>query len=984
MLILIAAHLVAALVAPMLVRAIGRSAFYLLAAAPAGSALWLAAVGPWHGGATDEVLPWIPQLDISLAFRLDPLSWVLALIATGIGAAVLAYCARYFTNGEPGLGRFAGLLTAFAGAMVGLVLADDVMMLYTFWELTTVFSYLLIGHYSDKQASRRAAMNALISTTAGGLAMLAGLLMAAVAAGTGRISGILASPMWLEARPMLITAVVLILAGAASKSALVPTHFWLPGAMAAPTPVSAYLHAAAMVKAGVYLILRFAPVLSLLPTISLLLAAVGAATMLLGGWRALRQTDIKLLLAYGTVSQLGLLCAIAAIGTREAVLAALAMLVAHALFKAPLFMVVGVIDKSFGTRDLRVLSGVGRAAPVLAVIGVLSAASMAGLPPLLGFVAKEAVLTTLWELGPGHRALLVALAAGSALTVAYAWRFVHGAFGRAPGAPPVAPTRVGALFWTPAAAIAAVSLALPLAAGPLERLLLRAADGLPAPGGAALAAAEHTQVHLSMLPHLGVPLLASLLAIALGALLLARGAKPFARLQRAVSPTRWAGGRLHDWVDAERLFRRTMRAIDATAVAVTPLTQRGSLPYTLGTMLVVLILLAAPIALTSAPSPTVLVPYHHALELLVLPVMALAALGAVRSRRRLRAVFLISVTGYGAALLFLVAGAPDVAATQVLVETAMTVMLVLVLRRLPIHFSRRPLRLTGPLRWTIAIGTAAVLCGVVLYGAAARSAAPLGPGLIETALSIGGGRNVVNVTLVDARAWDTMGEITVLLVVATGVASLVFVTGREQRISRVRELERPRAIWRRAESRVPQNILDFDVRTAEGDAPNRWRTWISAGLTLAPERRMVVFEVITRILFPLLMMFSVYLLMAGHNLPGGGFAGGLVAGLALTLRYLAGGRYELSEAAPVQAGTVLGLGMAIAVLAGAVPALFGASVFTTATPHFHVPLLGEVHVASALVFDIGVYLVVVGVILDLLRTLGAQLDQQQEAEADAR
>ncbi|MGO1926640.1 MAG: Na+/H+ antiporter subunit A [Brachybacterium tyrofermentans] len=971
------AHLVAALVGPLLVRWVGRNGFYPLALVPGASAIWLATIDPrtLADAPREESIPWIPAFGIDIAFRLDALSWVLALIATGIGAIVLLYCARYFQDTEPGLGRFAGVLTAFAGAMVGLVLADDVMVIYTFWELTTVFSYLLIGHYQDKQASRRAALNALISTTAGGLAMLVGLLMVASQAGTMRLSAIVVDPMWEQAGPYLITAMLLLLAGATSKSALLPTHFWLPGAMAAPTPVSAYLHAAAMVKAGVYLILRVAPALTHLEVVTMVLAAFGAATMLVGGWRALRQTDIKLLLAYGTVSQLGFLAAVTGLATHDAVLAGLAMLIAHAVFKAPLFMVVGIIDKKFGTRDLRVLSGVGRVAPVVAVIGTVSAASMAAVPPLYGFVAKESIYSALWYAGGWQRLLLFALVAGSILTVAYSWRFVVGAFGSAPGAPRVEKPQISVLYWLPPAVVAALSVALAFLAAPLEDVLRTYSSMLPEAGEA---------VHLVIVPHLGIPLLASVVTLGLG-IGLSLLARPFAKLQKKVSPQRWADGGLLDAFDAERGFRRILRGTDAISIAATALFQRGSLPYTLGTMLVVLIALVAPVALSQAPLPDNLVLFQHPLELILLPVVALAAIGAARSRRRLRAVFLITVTGYGVAMLFLVAGAPDVATTQVLVETAMTVVLVLVLRRLPIHFSRRPLRIGAWGRWGIAIATAVVLCGGTLYAADARYREALGPGLIEPAYTIGGGHNVVNVTLVDARVWDTMGEISVLLVVATGVASLIFVTRRERPISRVRDLESKTSIWpRRMDSELPQNALDFDARPDDVSEGNRWRTWLSAGLTLAPERRMVMLEVITRLAFPMMMMFSVYLLMAGHNLPGGGFAGGLVAGLALALRYIAGGRYELSEAAPVQAGLVLGAGMAIAVLAGVLPVLFGGTVFASATPVVQVPLLGELHFPSALIFDVGVYLVVVGVMLDFLRSLGSQIDQQQEAEIDAR
>jgi multicomponent Na+:H+ antiporter subunit A len=981
MFVVLIAHLLAALVGPVLVRVMGRNAFYALATVPAASTIWLATLSP--SALAEQPLvathPWIPQFGISLTLRLDVLSWVLALIAMGIGALVLVYCGRYFKDTEPGLGRFAGVLTAFAGAMVGLVMADDVMVMFTFWELTTIFSYLLIGHYAEKQASRRAAMNALMSTTIGGLAMLVGLLMLAVRAGTLSLAGILADPMWHHGGAYLLVAVLLVIAGAVTKSAQIPTHFWLPGAMAAPTPVSAYLHAAAMVKAGVYLVLRLAPGIEHLPAVSAVLAVLGGATMLLGGWRALRQTDVKLLLAYGTVSQLGFLMAVAGLARPDAVLAAMAMLVAHALFKAPLFMVVGIIDKKFGTRDLRMLSGVGRRAPVIAVIGVVAAASMAAIPPLTGFVAKESIYSALWEAGSWQRGLLVVLVAGSVLTVAYSWRFVTGAFGKAPGAPLVPAVRIPVLFWLPPAVIAVGCLAAPLCAHAVERVLVGYASTLAATG---------PRIHLTALPHLGVPLALSAVTIGCGVVLCLL-ARPFGRFQKAVSPQSWRGGSLAHTVDAESGFRRLMRAVDLTAMNLTPLYQRGSLPFTLGIVLVVL--MAAALPLLGAPTPDVLVLFHSPIEPFLLIIAAVAAIGAARSRRRLRAVFLITVTGYMTAVYFLLAGAPDVALTQLLVETIMTVVLILVLRRMPTYFSRRPLRSTRWGRWLIAVGTAVAMCAITLFAADARVDEPLGRQLIEKAYEIGGGHNVVNVTLVDARVWDTIGEISVLLVVATGVASLIFVTRREQRIPRVRDLHSSQKIWRRrSDTTVPSNILDFDARPADEDldgddgASRRWREWLTAGRTLAPERRMVVLEVITRICFPLVMMFSVYTLMAGHNHPGGGFAGGLIAGLALTLRYLAGGRYELAEALPVAPGAVLGTGMGVAVLAAVMPLAFGGSIFTAATPVLDVPLLGEMHMTSALVFDVGVYLVVLGVIMDLLRSLGAQLDVHQEADADVR
>ena len=381
MITLIAAHFAAAVLAPWLVGVLRSRAFLVLAWVPLVSFGWALSNtgGVRDGQASVEIVSWVPSLDVELAFRMGALQWLLALIVTGIGALVLAYCAWYFADDDPGLASFAGTFVAFAGSMLGLVLCDDLLVLYVFWELTTVFSYLLIGSDPAKRASRQAAMQALLVTTLGGLAMLVGMLMLGQQAGTHRISELLADP---PTGPATTVAVALLLVGALSKSALFPFHFWLPGAMAAPTPVSAYLHAASMVKAGVYLVALLAPGFAGTAGWHEVVLTLGVGTMLLGGWRALRQYDVKLLLAYGTVSQLGFLLIVFSIGTRATALAGLAMLLAHALFKATLFLVVGIVDHQAGSRDLRELSGLGRTAPVLFGTALVAGASMAGLPPL--------------------------------------------------------------------------------------------------------------------------------------------------------------------------------------------------------------------------------------------------------------------------------------------------------------------------------------------------------------------------------------------------------------------------------------------------------------------------------------------------------------------------------------------------------------------------------------------------------------------------
>ena len=488
MLALVLAHFVAGALAPALVRALGRRAFLVLASVPLAAFGWALTQTNRvaDGDVPTEVVDWVPALNLELALSLTTLQWVLMLLVTGVGALVLAYCAWYFTDDEPGLRSFAGIFVAFAGAMLGLVVSDDLLVLYVFWELTTVFSYLLIGHDPTKRASRSASMEALVVTTFGGLAMLVGFLLIGVEAGTLRITELLVDP---PSGTTTTVAVALVLVGAMSKSALVPFHFWLPGAMAAPTPVSAYLHAAAMVKAGVFLVALLAPAFADVPGWRGIVLTAGVLTMLVGGWRALRQVDIKLLLAYGTVSQLGFLLTVVSLGTRSAALAGLAMVAAHALFKACLFLVVGIVDHSTGTRDLRKLSGVGRSMPVLAVAAVLAGASMAGLPPLLGFVAKESVYAALLDVatdgdGTGLGGLagwvvLVGVVVGSGLTTAYTARFLWGTFASKAGKVPTPVGKPVAGFVAAPVVLAVLSVALGFFGSVQTRLLGRTPTSSP-------------------------------------------------------------------------------------------------------------------------------------------------------------------------------------------------------------------------------------------------------------------------------------------------------------------------------------------------------------------------------------------------------------------------------------------------------------------------------------------------------------------------
>lgn len=918
--------MLAALVAPLCVRVLGRNAFYLLALVPLGSLGWVIA----HWGSTVRTqLTWAPQISMDIDLRFDSLAAVMSTLVLGIGALILAYCGRYFDRDEARLGVFAAELTGFAGAMFGLVVSDNMLLLYVFWEITTVLSFLLVGHYAERAVSRRAAIQALLVTGAGGLAMLVGIVVLGNRYGTYLLSGILATT-----PPGGIAVSVglgLVLLGAISKSAIVPLHFWLPGAMAAPTPVSAYLHAAAMVKAGVYLVARLAPAFAETPPWHVLLLPLGIITMLLAGWRAIQVFDLKLVLAFGTVSQLGLLITMMAIGTPDAALAGLTLLVAHALFKACLFMVVGIIDHGAGTRDLRQLSGLGRRAPWLCATAVVAALSMAGIAPLLGFVGKESALSSVWSADvlstPVKLFELAGIAIGSAFTVAYSIRFVWGAFGRA--ADPEHPTTwhaPGPLLLAPPAILAAAGVAGGLSTTTVDSWLSPYAASLPG----------DLDTHLALWHDVTWPLLLTILIIAAGiALFLSRG-----RIGEPVHP------RLGN---ADRNYDAALRAMDKLSLRITGTVQSGSLPASQAAILGTLIVLPTVLLALGTRTGVELRLWDSPLQAAIGAIMIAMALAATVLRNRLASVLVVGVTGYGCGVIFALHGAPDLALTQFLVETLTLVIFVLVLRAFPAEIAEDQATAFKVRRALLAVGVGITVAVLAAFATAARRATPIWEAIPDAAYRIGGGKNAVNVLLVDIRAWDTLGEISVLVVAATGVASLVF---RSRRFGSA-----PRAA---------------DSPNYDPDA----LSWLPAARLVDRRERSMVLQITTRLIFPTIMVLSVYFFFSGHNAPGGGFAGGLIAGLALTLRYLAGGRYELGEALPVEAGHLLGAGLTLAAGTATASLLLGAPPLSSAIIEVTLPVLGHIKLVTAMFFDLGVYLVVVGLVLDVLRSLGARLDKE--------
>ncbi len=751
---------------------LGRRAFAVAALAPALTVVWAitqasGVIGSSSGGSgMSDGVPvsftwmWVEQLGLQLDLRLDGFGLVMVSLVSGIGLMVCIYAMGYFSYPKPGTARLAGLMTLFAGAMLGVVLSDHLLALFVFWELTSITSYLLIGNDDRNPRARAAALQAILITGAGGLVMLVGLIIIGQSAGTYLISELLINP---PTDGVIAAGVICVLIGAFTKSAQAPFGSWLPGAMVAPTPISAYLHSATMVKAGVYLVARLAPILATTGQWRVLVLSVGAVTMVIGGLRAMRQYDLKLLLAYGTISQLGFLMLMFGTGEYKIAQAAVVLILAHGAFKAALFMVVGIVDHEAGTRDIRELHGFGRAWRPTIIIGILAAASMAGLPPLLGFIGKEKALDTYINYGDftGSGVVLTVIVIGSMLTFAYSARFVLGLLGHFGvtekpnrSAESHAPS---AMFLGPAAVLTVLTVLLGLAprlVDPLVAAATTALDPTASPSTVKLWAGFNAALGLSVL------------VIGVGLLLVWKRA-PVARLQRKFSDA-------ISWIpSAERGFLVTLRSVTGGSKRLTAVVQSGSLPIYL--LIIISVAAIAPLipALSawSGLPPLVDVPLHVPLAALVIA----ASLGASIVKRRISAALMLGAVGYAMAGFFIVQGAPDLALTQLVIETLATVLFVLVLRFLPTRWADRSPAVARPIRLTVSVAAAVSVFVLALVAAGSRnsvSEANISVEMIARSAPEAKGNNIVNVILVDFRGLDTLGEITVLVVSGVGAVAL--------------------------------------------------------------------------------------------------------------------------------------------------------------------------------------------------------------------
>jgi len=769
MLAILAVHLVAGLFAIAFGARLGRRALWLAAAGPVAALVWLAARAPEiiDGKVITERVRWVPALGIDFDLRLDGFGLLMAFLVAGVGVLVLAYGGSYFAARGDDVGRLIGLLTLFAGAMLGLVWSDNLIGLFTFWELTSVTSYLLIGNRHAEPRARAAALQALLVTSMGGLVLLAGFVLVGQAAGTFSLSALLADPP--AASATVTVGLLLVLVGTMTKSAQYPFHAWLPGAMVAPTPVSAYLHSATMVKAGIYVVARFAPVFALVSPWRTVVLCVGLVTMIAGGLRAWRQYDLKLLLAYGTVSQLGFLFVLFGTGTVGATLAGALLIVAHACFKATLFMVVGIVEHETGTRDFRRIDRLPPSWNPIRAVTIAAAASMAGIPLTLGFLAKESAYSAFAHGQIGSAALvLAALVVGSAITIAYTVRFVVGGF-FSPARDTHrhnAVTPAHGVWWTflaPPAVLAAVGVLFGVVPALVDPVVDAAVRAL-VPGSDPPAVVLWHGVT--------VALVLTIVTYALGALL--------AWSRDALSYALSRGSRI---TSAESVYLGALRGVNRAADRVTGVVQSGSLPVYLGVILATAAIVPG-IALVWAdawPTSLDLVP-----EVAQLPIVAIvigSAMAAAVARRRFAAALCVGVTGYGMAGLYVLQGAPDLALTQITVETLTVVVFVVVFRRLPDNFAAPTSRAVNRSRVLVASLLALMVFGFALVAGGARTATPVSREMVDRALPDAHGRNVVNVILVDFRALDTMGEITVLATAAIGSVALARAVRRRPRPS---------------------------------------------------------------------------------------------------------------------------------------------------------------------------------------------------------
>jgi multicomponent K+:H+ antiporter subunit A len=889
----------------------GRTACALSAgAASLTSLLLLLSFAPqvWNGAVVRQSTPWVAELGLNFSFFVDGLGLFFAGLILVIGLLVIVY-ARFYLASEDPMGRFYAYLLLFQGAMLGIVLSDNILLLAIFWELTSLSSFLLIGYWRRVPDARRGARMALIVTGGGGLALIAGLLLLGSIAGTYEVSEIIKRGDVIRSSPLYTPALLLILIGAFAKSAQFPFHFWLPHAMAAPTPVSAYLHSATMVKAGVFLLARLWPALSGTEMWFLIVTGVGMATMLVGAWIALFKDDLKAILAYSTVSHLGLMTMLLGFGTKMAATVAVFHILNHATFKAALFMSAGIVDHETHTRDIKRLGGLLWLMPICGTLALVATASMAGVPLLNGFLSKELMLEAAYHTTyagiPGLLAVFALLAA--LLSVAYSARFAFGVFmgperhdyPHHPHDPPFG-------MWLPVAVLVAAVIAI----GILPALL---AGGLVTRTAQALVGGEIPPFKPALWHGVTPALIMSLIAFA--------GGYALYRFQAAADGMRKAFPR----PDGRAIFERSLAATIDFSRRINARLHTESTSAYVATILCAVLVVGFTGFFTASHGPGARATLPVSIVAVAMWLFVLGACGALFLRHgdRLLALIVVSVVGLVVCLVFIQFSAPDLALTQISVEVVTTILMLLALNLLPRQSAPEASGGRNARDGAIALGCGFGVAMLAWY-AMTRDVASIASYHIAESKPQGGGTNVVNVILVDIRGFDTFGEIIVLCIAALAIYAM----------------------------------LDSALK---GEAARRLASMRQG--EECGDAHPLLLVVATRVLLPLALVVGVYIFLRGHNLPGGGFIAGLIVAISLLMQALASGYGWAARRSRINAHVLLGSGVLIAAATGAGSFLFGRPFLTSSFGYFHIPFIGEIELATAALFDLGVFLTVVGTVV---------------------
>ena len=905
--------------------------------------------GKVHRGTVE----WLPAYGLNVTFRMDGFAWLFAMLITGIGLLVVIY-ARYYMSPEDPVPRFFSFLLSFMGSMLGVVLSGNLILLAVFWELTSIFSFLLIGYWYHNASARDGARMALTVTGIGGFCLLAGVLILGHIVGSYDLDNVLAAGNLVRTHPLYSVALILILLGAFTKSAQFPFHFWLPNAMAAPTPVSAYLHSATMVKAGVFLLARLWPVFSGTEEWFWIVGSAGLITLLIASFFAVFQQDLKGLLAYSTISNLGLITVLLSLGSPLAAVAAIFHMVNHAIFKASLFMAAGIIDHETGTRDMRKLSGLLRPMPYTATLAMVASAAMAGVPLLNGFISKEMFFAEAVET---HMASwldtitpYVATIAGI-FTVAYSVRFIYSTFfGPPPHDLPREPHEPPHWMRRPIELLVLLCLLIGvvpgLSIGPFLHSAVLSVLGKATP-----------EYSLSVWHGFNLPLMMSIIAM-IGGILLHWMLKNYLANSEDGPP-------LFRHLQGQRIFERVLVTLswNWARKAEAFLSTRRLQPQLRIVVVVAVFAAAWPIFASGLQSgslgPQPVDPIFAGLWILG----GACAVGAAYQAKfhRLAALILLGGAGLVTCITFVWLSAPDLAVTQLLVEIVTTVLLLLGLRWLPKRWEDPdplPVQIGPRIRryrdLLLAIGSGAGVAAIAYAVMTRVSPSSIGDYFLENAYSGGGGKNVVNVILVDFRAFDTFGEIAVLGIVGLTVFAL---------------LRRFRPAPDTTGSTAQQKIQD----AYDEAAPDR-----KAGETLADY--LAVPSVIMQWLFPVIIVLAVHLFLRGHDLPGGGFAAGITLAIAFLLQYLASGARVVEDRLRILPLRWIGIGLLFAAATGAGSWFFGYQFLTTFFQYTEIPHIGKMPTASALLFDLGVFTLVVGATVLVLIALAHQSLRKHRVE----